>query len=458
MVNERSYSTVLFILGLIISYYLGYLQGLGILTEEQVKATIVFAAVLVMIATEYRHRTVAVLSGVVALWLLGIVSAEEMVEAIDFEVIGVLFGAMIIVLSMEKAGFFDIIGDFIARLPIKSPFAMIVIFSVTTAILSAFLDNVTTSLFMVPIALAIAKTRGIRPLPLLYSLAISANIGGMATLVGDPPNIMIASAVGFSFNDFLIHAAPMSIISLTISLVLIYFLFRGEIKEKMLVKRIKRAEEVAKEERPQRDTYLLVVSTMFFLVLLVLFVLQDFIKIKPGESAVITASIVLLLGGSKVVKVLQSIEWDVLLFLGGLLALVGGIEHTGLLSLLAQYIVEITGPNAFNIVSLVLWLSASLSAIIDNIPVAAVLIPVIKEIYPIIGTDAVWWSLVAATALGGIVTPISSVPNIIVYTSLRREGYQITFAQFVRYGMLFFTVNLITINVYLIVRYGLFGL
>lgn len=456
MAREEAYSTILFILGLIISYYLGYLRGLGILTEEQVRATIVFAAVLAMIATEYRHRTVAVLSGVVALWLLGVASTEKMLEAIEFEVIGVLFGAMIIVLSMENAGFFDIVGEFIAKSPIKSPFTMIVVFSAITAFLSALLDNVTTTLFMVPIALTIAKTRGIRPLPLLYSLAVSANIGGMATLVGDLPNIMIASATGFSFNDFLIHAAPMSIISLVTSLGLTYLLFREELKEGMLVKRIKKAEEVAKEKRPQRDTYLLIVSSAFFIALLALFVLQDYTGIKPGESAVIMASLVLLFGGSKVVKVLQSVEWDLLLFLGGLLALVGGIEQTGLLSLVASHIVEITGLNAFYMVSFMLWLSASLSAIIDNIPVAAVLIPVVKEVCSVIGNEAVWWSLVASTALGGIVTPISSAPNIIVYTSLRKEGYQVSFVRFVKLGLLFFTVNLVAINMYLIIRYGLY--
>jgi len=444
--RERTFSTIFLMLGLVLSYYLGYLRGLGVLSEEQLRSLIVFIAVLAMLATEYRHRTVAVLTGILALWFLGIVSGKEMLEFIDLEVIGLLFGAMTIVGALEKAGFFEIVGSYFSKLPVRNAFILVITLSSVTAILSAFLDNVTTTLFMMPIALSISRERNLNPIPVLLGLAMASNIGGMSTLVGSLPNILIASAIGLTFNDFLLNATPLSIISFIVSLTILYLSFREELSKELPLET--REEEVREVDKP-----FLIVSLISFTILLILFFSQDFTGIKPGEAAILASLPVFVFGGQRIINVLQNIEWNAIIFVGGLLVLVGGLEKTGLLKLIALTVIKYITLNPVVTATSMLWISASLSAVIDNVPVAAVLIPIIKEIYSVSGNEALWWSLVAATALGGITTPISSIPNIIAYSTLKEEGYDITFKDFLKIGLTVFTSATLAVNIYLVIRY-----
>ncbi len=438
-----------FILGLAVSYYFGYLRGAGVITDEQLRALLVMIATFLMIATEYRHKVVASLAGVVALWALGILSGWEMFHFLDMEVLGLLFGMMIVVGSLKISGFFEMFSDFFLRLRV-GPIKLMVALTSVTAFLSAFLDNITVALFMVTVAINLSRSLGVSPIPLTMSTAFSAVIGGLGTLVGDPPNIMIASATGATFTEFLINTGPAAVVAYLVCIVAMYFYYRKELSAAKAVD-----VEPLNKRTVKVDRFLMYVGLTAFLGAVILFLLQDLTGIPPAAAAIYAATFVIALGGRNTDKILKEIEWDVLIFLGALLVIAGGLEKTGLLHLMAEGLLGIAGHNQLIMTSLILWLSALLSSVVDNIPVTASLIPMLKEITEELNAYHLWWALASGAAIGGLATPLASVPVLVAYKSLEETGEGIKFVDFVKVGMLFLVIVTAALNLYLIVRYGI---
>ncbi len=440
----RRVTNLFFILGLAISYYFGYLRGAGVITEEQLRALLVMIATFLMIATEYRHKVVASLAGVVALWALGILSGWEMFLFLDMEVLGLLFGMMIVVGSLKVSGFFELLSDSFLRLRM-GPVKLMVTLTSVTAFLSAFLDNITVALFMVTVAINLSRSLGISSVPLTVGTAFSAVIGGLGTLVGDPPNIMIASATGATFTEFLLNTGPAAVVAYLVCLGTTYLYYRDEFREAEV-------QQGLSGKRPKVDRFLMYIGLSGFLGAVILFLLQDLTGIPPAAAAIYAATFVIALGGRKTDKILKEIEWDILIFLGALLVIAGGLEKTGLLHLMAEGLLGLVGHDVELMMSIILWLSALLSSVVDNIPVTASLIPMLKEITEELNANHLWWALASGAAVGGLATPLASVPVLVAYKSLEEMG-EVRFVDLVKVGMLFLLVVTAALNAYLLLRY-----
>ncbi len=435
---------LLFVLGLAVSYYFGYLRGAGVITEEQLRALLVMIATFLLIATEYRHKVVAALAGVTALWLLGILSGEDMIHFLDMEVIGLLFGMMVVVSALKVGGFFGKITSYLSGLGLTGMQFFFVMTSLT-AVLSAFLDNITVSLFMITVGIVLSRSMGINPVPITVATASAAVVGGMGTLVGDPPNIMIAAATGITFNEFLVHMGPIAVLAYAVVILTILLIYRKHF--------ISERREGVEIEGQLTDRWITAVGLISFAGAVALFVLQDVTGISPATAALYAAVITMIFSGDRINDILKDVEWDVLIFLGSLLVLAGGLEKTGVLHLIADAMVRSIGPNEPVMVTVLLWISAVLSSVVDNIPVTASLIPVVAEIVEEIGAPHLWWTLAAGAGIGGIATPLASVPMLIAYRTLEQEGHKMSFWEFTKIGLILLAVTTLAFNVYLLLRY-----
>ncbi len=441
----RRLGNLFFVTGLVVSYYFGYLRGAGVITEEQLRALLVMIATFLLIATEYRHKVVAALAGVTALWLLGILSGEEMIHFLDMEVIGLLFGMMVVVSALRVGGFFGRITSYLSGLGLSGTQFFLVMTSLT-AVLSAFLDNITVSLFMVTIGIVLSRAMGLNPVPITIATASAAVVGGMGTLVGDPPNIMIAAATGITFNEFLLHMGPIAVLAYVVVIGTIALIYRGHFTSDKERENLEISGELT-------DRWITVVGLASFMIAVALFVLQDITGISPATAALYSAVITMVLSGDRINDILKDVEWDVLIFLGSLLVLAGGLEKTGVLHLISDAMVRSIGTNESLMVTVLLWTSAVLSSVVDNIPVTASLIPVVAEIVEEIQAPHLWWTLAAGAGIGGIATPLASVPMLIAYRTLEQEGHKMSFWEFTRIGLILLIVTTLAFNAYLLLRY-----
>jgi Na+/H+ antiporter NhaD/arsenite permease-like protein len=426
------------------------------IVSEQLVALLIFIATYVLLATGYRERTIAAMAGVGVIWTLGILTSEEMIAYVDINALGLLFGVMIIVGALREAQFFRWVGVYAAKVCRCRPMYLLVLFTLLTAALSALLPNVTTVLFMVTVTIDIAQLVGLDPKPYILSEIVASNIGGTATLIGDPPNIMIASATGFSFPEFLVNMGPISLVALAISL--LYFrkeLWKGvkdeggdEQQHRLAALRLA-ASDVSTDRR------LLSTGLVTLVGAVVLFSLQDTIGIYPTVVALAAAVILLFVGGPKMPEILRDVEWSTLIFFGSLFIVVGALEKTGWMRLVADEMSLLVGENEFLGVSAVLWVSSLTSAFIDNIPFTAAFIPVLTDLGSRTGTIAypLWWALSAGTGLGGNGTIIGSSANVIATGLAQARGVKITFVEFAKVGMVILLLTTAVANLILLARF-----
>lgn len=426
------------------------------MVSEQLLAILIFLATYVLLATGYRERTIAAMAGVGAIWAFGILSPEEMTVYVDMNAIGLLFGMMIIVGALREAQFFRWLGVYIANACHCRPVYLLVVFTIMTAGLSALLDNVTTVLFMVTVTIDIAELANLDPKPYILSEIVASNIGGMATLIGDPPNIMIATATGFSFPEFLVNIGPISLVALSIST--LFFL-------REFWKRMKNTDRKAEQEKAAAlrimasdttpDSRLLWTGLATLAGTVVLFSLQDVVGIYPTVVALAAAVILLFVGGPRMPEILRNVEWSTLIFFGSLFIVVGALEKTGWMTLMAQEMSLLVGENRLLGVSAVLWISSLASAFVDNIPFTAAFIPVLTDlgsnsaaaVYPL------WWALSAGTGLGGNGTIIGASANVIATGMAQARGVKITFVEFAKVGMLILVLTTAVANLILLARF-----
>jgi Na+/H+ antiporter NhaD/arsenite permease-like protein len=407
------------------------------MTLSLIASSGLFLFCLLLIFSEKIHRTAIAAGGallmVAAGKILGFYSESAALEAVDFNTLGLLLGMMILVAILEPTGFFQFLAVWVGRLSKGRPVRLLVLLGLVTTVLSMFLDNVTTVVLIAPVTILISEILGVHPVPYLMAEALLANTGGVATLVGDPPNILIASAAGFSFTDFLVYSFPMIVIVWLAALAFLRILFRKELAAPPTnagaVQKLNPGEALDDRRTAVRVLLILGATIIFFF-------LQDLLSVSPAFIALSGASVGMIWIQPPMKKMLERIEWNVLLFFGALFVMVGGLESAGVLDALAHWIVgwQNVPPVLFGIA--VIWVIALLSALVDNIPITIALIPVIQELGRSgVNVGPLWWALAFGAGLGGNGTIVGSTANIIVASLSERTRTPITTRLWSRRGL-----------------------
>jgi Na+/H+ antiporter NhaD/arsenite permease-like protein len=426
-------------------------------TAEAWIALAIFAVAYTLIATERVHRVAAALGGAVLMLVLGITDAEHAYfseeAGVDWQVIFLLLGMMLIVAVLRRTGVFEYLAIAATKRARGRPFPVMVLLVVVTAVASAALDNVTTVLLVAPVTFLVCERLRVPVAPYLIAEVLASNIGGTATLVGDPPNIIIASRAGLTFNDFLVHLAPLVVLLLVVFIGLCRWLFRDAFRYDP-----ERAAEVMQlEEREAiQDGRLLAISGVVLGAVLVAFVLHTALHLEPSTIAL--AGGLSLLGISRLdaASLVRDVEWPTLAFFAGLFVMVGGLVHTGVIGLVADWLAGAVGGRLEFATFLLLWGSAVLSAIVDNIPYVATMSPVVEQLVAAEGAErgqVLWWALALGSDLGGNATAVGASANVVALGLAERAGRRISFWEFTRYGLVVTAITVGLATPYLWLRY-----
>lgn len=412
----------------------------------------VFLASYAIIISERIHRTVVALTGAILMILLGIVNQEHAIAGVDFNTLGLLIGMMIIVGIAKDSGMFQYVAIWVSKLGRGKPVPIFMLLTLTIALFSALLDNVTTVLLMIPVTFVIANNLKINPKGFLIGAILLSNIGGTATLIGDPPNILIGSAANLSFNDFLINLAPISLTITAVTILMLRWWYR-----KTLVAQPGAAEAIMafKPIEAISDKKLLVKSLTVIGLVLTGFVTHGVTHLEGATIALAGAALMFLLTMNDPEHHLKEVEWTTIFFFTGLFILVTGLEEVGAIRMMAEKLLEVTGGNPTATTLTVLWGSAILSAIVDNIPFVATMIPLIKDIGTIGGLalGPLWWALALGADIGGNATIIGASANVVVSGMAHREGHKIGFLEYMKVAVPMTVVALVICTVYVYFRY-----
>ena len=420
---------------------------------SQIFAVTVCAIVMAIIISEKLHRAAVALAGGILLILTGIIPFKEGIEAIDFNTLGILLGMMLFVAVVKESGLFEYMAIKAAKFAKGDPWRIMVAFMIITAVFSAFLDNVTTVLLVGPMTITICRILKTNPVPFLLTEILSSNIGGTATLIGDPPNIMIGSAANFRFIDFILVDAPIVIIIMAVIITLFRFVYGRKIS---VTEEAKAAVMNLNENSAVKDRVLFKKS-LFMIVLVVLaFMFHGALGLESCEIALAAGIIMILISGVDFEETVTNVEWPTLLFFIGLFVVVGAMESTGVISLFAQYVMEITGDHMIFTMFLILWVSALLSAILDNIPFVAAMIPLVSAMESGgMNVTPIWWAISLGACLGGNGTLIGASANVVLSGISAKNGYPITFVQFLKIGIPIMLISIALASVYLLLRFGI---
>lgn len=426
-------------------------------------STILFVVTYAVIISEKVNRAIVSLLGAGLMIMLGVLNQETAVSGIDFNTLGLLIGMMVIVAITKRSGVFQFVAVWSAKKVKASPWGILLMLSLVTAVFSALLDNVTTVLLVAPVTLLICHELDITPYPFLFSEIFASNIGGTATLIGDPPNIMIGSAVRLTFNDFIINLAPIVPLIMLVTMCIIYFIWgrklhaTHEARERIMQFR---------EREAITDTTLLKQSLLVLALVLAGFVMAHPLRLEPASIAMFGAALLLLLSNftntaeeqsENVHSTFGKVEWVTIFFFVGLFVAVKGIEEAGLLKMLADQAINLTGGDMALTSLTILWVSAIVSAIVDNIPFVATMIPLIKSMAPTFGGAEnlmpLWWSLALGACLGGNGSLVGASANLIVAGFAERAGHRIRFLPFMALAFPMMLLSIMIASVYVYLRF-----
>ena len=427
--------------------------------EDTLFAIVVFVLVYAAITLELVNKAVAALLGVMALLMLGVVDEHSAAGFIDFETIMLLLGMMAIVIILRQTGFFSMVSVKIAELTRGSPLKILILFSIVTAVMSAFLDNVTTVLIMVPIIIELTMGMGLDPKLYVISQAIISNIGGTATLIGDPPNIIIGSKVGLTFNQFIINLSLPVLLSFAAALAYIWFTNREKFQpiNTNLAKLFSVHLLLEKIRYQYLDTTIdrvFLAKGLFCLGLAIaLFVTQTITGISPGVAALFAAMLLMVITRVEVETVLEEIEWGTLLFFAGLFILVGTLEEKGVIEWIAHNVFLKVGDNPYVLVLVVLWVSGVASGFLDNIPFTITMIPIVEFLLQSthIPNNILWWALALGACFGGNITMIGASANIVSIGMAKKFKQDISFLEFMKSSVIVSLITLSIASIYLVV-------
>jgi Na+/H+ antiporter NhaD/arsenite permease-like protein len=423
---------------------------------QVILALAVFVGAYILIATERVPRATVALVGAALMVIIGATDKKGIFfsqeSGIDWNVIFLLLGMMIIVGILQQSGVFEFLAIWAAKRAKGRPFVIMVMLVVITAVLSAFLDNVTTVLLMAPVTLLICDRLNIAPVPFLIAEVMSSNIGGAATLIGDPPNIIAASRGGLTFNDFVVNLAPIIAVLLVVFVGLCWLMFRKQLSyDPARVARM-----LALNEREAiRDVPLLIKSLSVLALVIAGFILRPVILLEPAVVALLGAGLLVLITRLETRKIFADVEWQTLLFFAGLFIMVGGLVSLGVIEAIGKAAIQAVGTNYFAAAAGLLFGSAIFSGIVDNIPYVATLAPLVDDLVQVGGPSAepLWWALTLGADLGGNATAVGASANVVVLGIAMRNGHPISFWTFTKYGLIVTAVTVALSLPYLWLRY-----
>lgn len=418
---------------------------------SQIVAVAVFVVVMITIMTEKLHRSLAAITGAMIVLALHVMPFDAAMEHIDFNTLGVLLGMMLFVSVVKLSGVFEFLAIKCARLAKGDPWKIMLLFVLLTAVLSAFLDNVTTVLLIGPMTLTVCKLLDVNPIPFFMTEILASNIGGTATLIGDPPNIMIGSAAGYSFFDFILYDAP----AVAIILVAILGVFYALYGRKMNVDDEHKARIMELDEHAQiKNRRLLKQSVVMTALVVVGFMAHGALGLESCIIALGAAGIIMLISGESIEEALSNVEWTTLSFFAGLFVIVGALAETGVIGMLANGLIDATGGNVFITMLVLLIGSAVISSFLDNIPFVATMIPILLAMEST-GMDVtpLWWAVSLGACLGDNGTLIGASANVVLSDISKKHGYEITFAKFFKTGFPIMLLTILIAGVYLVVRF-----
>ena len=419
----------------------------------EVIAIVVFVVVIGLIISEKVNSAAAALAGAMALVVTGVMSAHKALSYIDFNTIGLLVGMMVLVAIIRQSGLFEYVAIKAAKMVHGDPWKIMIAFILLTAALSGILDNVTTVLLVGPMTIAIAKMLEINPVPFLMTQILASNVGGTATLIGDPPNIMIGSAANLSFVDFLKNTGLAVALVIVFMIVMMRFVYKKEIEvEGLDTSKIMNLDP----DKSITDKPLLIKGVVVIVLVILGFIFHDQIGMETSVIALTAAAVMLIIGGVNVDNAIQDVEWTTIAFFMALFVVVGGLTETGVIKQVAAVIIERTAGHPVMMMLILLWASALLSSFLNNIPFIATLIPLVLALKAD-GMDAepLWWAISLGACLGGNGTMIGASANVVLSDISTKHGYPITFKSYLRVGMPFMLGSVLISMVFLLVKYAI---
>lgn len=418
---------------------------------SQIISVAIFVVAMIVIMSEKVHRALVAIVGAMLLLILHIMSFDVAVTHIDFNTLGVLLGMMLFVAVVKQSGVFEFLAIKCARAAKGNPWTIMVLFVLLTAVLSAFLDNVTTVLLIGPMTITVCRLLDINPVPYFFTEIMASNIGGTATLIGDPPNIMIGSAAGYTFADFIMYDAPAVIIILAAVIVAFRFMYG---KQLVTTEEHRQAIMELDEHEYIKNPRLLKISYVMIAFVVIGFMTHGQLGLESSVIALTAAGIIMLVSGESIEEALHGVEWTTLCFFAGLFIIVGAMSETGVIAMLAQGLIDITGGNLFVTMLAVLIGSAVISSFLDNIPFVATMIPIILalEADGLDGT-ALWWALSLGACLGGNGTLIGASANVVLSDISKKYGHEITFMGFFKHGFPIMLLTVAIAAIYMIIRF-----
>lgn len=419
---------------------------------QQIIAIVIFLCTVSAIITGKIHNTVAAITGAVLLVLTRILTIEDCVEAVDVDTICILVGMMLTVAVIKNSGIFEYIAIKAAKLAKGRPWPIMVTFIIITALLSGMLDNVTTVLLVGPMTLAITNILKVDPVPYIISQIMASNIGGTATLIGDPPNIMIGSAANLGFVDFILNTG-FAIVFVVIAVLICFYFIYG----KKLFVTNEAIEKIMKldEKKAIKNRRLMHESIIVVIIVAACFVFHDQLGVESATIAIAAACVMLLIGKQDPEEIILSVEWPTILFFIGLFIVVDGIKKVGIITMLANGLIAVTGGNVMLTMLIILWVSAIVSSFLDNIPFVATLIPLILSMQSH-GMDVtpIWWALSLGACLGGNGTLIGASANVVLSGISKNNGHPITFGQYFKIGFPMMILSIAVCTVFLLIRFA----
>jgi len=413
-------------------------------------AAAVFVVVFAVIATEKLHKTVIALAGAAVILISGIVSQKFAFEHVDWNVIFLLFGMMIIAGGMRRSGVFQWLAIRSAQFTKGNPAGLVVVLLSLTAVASALLDNVTTVVLIGPLTIFLASRLNISPVPLLIGEILASNTGGMATLIGDPPNLIVGSAAGLSFMDFLWHMAPISVVTTVLVIAYTWVVFR----KRLIVASQDREAIMSMDARAAIVDEVLARKSVIVLTITILgFILHGLLHLEPASIALAGASALLVWAKVDPHHAMEDVEWAGLMFFVGLFVIVSGLLEGGVIGAIAEALANATDNDPLLTSISIIMAGGIVSGIVDNIPMATAMVPVVRELGSTMEIEPLWWSLALGADLGGNLTIIGASANVILATLAEREGHKIEFMRFFKHGAIVTIVTLIIASFYVWVRY-----
>ena len=431
-------------------------EEVNILDTSTIIAIVIFVAAYALIISEKVHRTIVGLGGAMLMILFGILTQDQAIGHVDFNTLGLLMGMMIIVNITSETGLFNFLAIWAAKKVKAKPIALLVALSAITMVCSALLDNVTTVLLTVPITFSITSQLKVDVKPFLISQILASNIGGTATLIGDPPNIMIGSAVGLNFMDFIFNLTAICVLIFIVTEILLIFIYRrglhttDDLRDKVM--HLKEKSQISNPRLLKKCLFVLFITISMF-------VLHGQLHMQTATAALTGAALLLFISYAQdeamISKVLSKIEWLAIFFFAGLFILVGALVETGVISMLAQEAMKLTNGSLNATAMLILWMSAIASAFIDNIPFVATLIPLIQDMGRMGMTNLapLWWALSLGACLGGNGTLIGASANVVVASMAAQRGQQISFIRFMMIAFPLMLLSIVISSAYIWLRY-----